>query len=127
MLQALRVRGIRIGLCSNLSADYGPPLLAALPQLDGCVLSYQLGHCKPAPEAFAEAMRQLGSAPEQTWMVGDSWRSDVQGAQAVGLRALWLRRGDRNKDENSAEADAAKLEVETITNLRDVLGLLDEM
>jgi HAD superfamily hydrolase (TIGR01450 family) len=45
---------------------------------------------KPMPHIFRVALTRLGLPPAETAMVGDSLASDVCGAQAVGLRTIWL-------------------------------------
>lgn len=45
---------------------------------------------KPMPHIFRAALARLGVPPEEAVMVGDSLRSDIVGAQAVGLRTIWL-------------------------------------
>ncbi len=45
---------------------------------------------KPEPHIFRMALHRLGLPPEATAMIGDSLASDVLGAQAVGLRTIWL-------------------------------------
>jgi HAD superfamily hydrolase (TIGR01450 family) len=45
---------------------------------------------KPMPHIFRVALARLGVPPEEAVMVGDNLRSDIVGAQAVGLRTIWL-------------------------------------
>jgi HAD superfamily hydrolase (TIGR01450 family) len=45
---------------------------------------------KPMPHIFRVALARLGVLPQEAAMVGDSLVSDVRGAQAVGLRTIWL-------------------------------------
>lgn len=45
---------------------------------------------KPMPHIFRVALTRLGVSPEGTAMIGDSLISDIRGAQAVGLRTIWL-------------------------------------
>jgi HAD superfamily hydrolase (TIGR01450 family) len=45
---------------------------------------------KPMPHLFRVALTRLDLPPGETAMVGDSLASDVRGAQAVGLRTIWL-------------------------------------
>ena len=40
----------------------------------------------------ALALREAGVSPAQAVHIGDSQDSDVRGAQALGIRALWLNR-----------------------------------
>ena len=35
-------------------------------------------------------MRELRRSPAQTWYVGDDPHGDIAGAQACGLRTVWL-------------------------------------
>ncbi len=45
---------------------------------------------KPMPSIFRAALARLGVSPEEAAMIGDNLASDVRGAQAVGLRTIWL-------------------------------------
>ncbi len=45
---------------------------------------------KPMPHIFRVALSRLGVPPGEAAMIGDSLTSDVGGAQAVGLRTIWL-------------------------------------
>ncbi len=45
---------------------------------------------KPMPHIFRAALARLGVPAAEAAMVGDSLASDVRGAQAVGLRTIWL-------------------------------------
>jgi HAD superfamily hydrolase (TIGR01549 family) len=93
-LARLREIGIRAWVVSNLAAPYGPPLRPLLgDSVCGLSLSYEVGAIKPDPAIFAHACRGLSLDPSRVLMVGDSRRADVEGAEAFGLRALWLRRG----------------------------------
>lgn len=59
------------------------------------VPTVDLGCPKPQRAAYLAACDQLGAAPADTLMVGDSLANDVQGACTAGLHALHLdRAGD---------------------------------
>ena len=45
---------------------------------------------KPMPSIFHAALARLAVPPDAAVMIGDSLASDVRGAQAVGLKAIWL-------------------------------------
>ncbi|HSD49880.1 MAG TPA: HAD-IIA family hydrolase [Candidatus Methylomirabilis sp.] len=45
---------------------------------------------KPMPHIFRVALARLDVSPQEAVMIGDSLVSDVRGAQAVGLRTIWL-------------------------------------
>lgn len=85
----LRRQGVRIGVCSNLAAPYGPPLLACLPEPpDACVLSYAVGHAKPEPAIYGVVCDRLGLPPDRILFVGDTPSADVDGPRAYGMRAV---------------------------------------
>ena len=48
---------------------------------------------KPAKPFFEMALAELGYAPEDTWMIGDDIRTDIEGAQQVGIGTVLLRTG----------------------------------
>jgi len=53
--------------------------------------SAETGYEKPHPRAFQIALEKLPDA-ETVWMIGDNFTADVQGAEAVGLPAILVRR-----------------------------------
>jgi HAD superfamily hydrolase (TIGR01509 family) len=95
-LQALKQRGFKLGLCSNLAQDYAAPVLALLPfALDAHVWSFDAAAIKPEPSIYAQACRALGCAPGEVLMVGDTLEADVDGPRAFGMQALLLDRKRR--------------------------------
>jgi putative hydrolase of the HAD superfamily len=54
--------------------------------------SSRIGYSKPQHVFFRSIQTSLGLAPHEILMVGDDWRTDVQGALAAGWRALLLDR-----------------------------------
>lgn len=56
------------------------------------VVSAEVGVEKPHPRIFEIAVERLGVRPEEVVHVGDRRLDDVEGAEAAGLRALWLAR-----------------------------------
>jgi putative hydrolase of the HAD superfamily len=94
VLQALRDRGLAIGLLSN---THWPPAfherflerdgLAAL--LDARLYTSAMEFQKPHPSAFRAALEALGvDDPAQAVFVGDRPFDDIHGAQQVGMRAV---------------------------------------
>jgi putative hydrolase of the HAD superfamily len=72
-----------------------PELVRALgcsARFEGVVTSARVGVRKPHPEIFEAALRLAGGAPDETLMVGDSLRDDVDGARRVGMRAVLIDR-----------------------------------
>lgn len=85
VLRGLRGRGVPVAVVSNIGWDLRPVFRAhGLDEyVGGYVLSYELGVQKPDPGIFTAACEQLGLAPAEVLMVGDSREADG-GAAALG-------------------------------------------
>ncbi len=59
------------------------------------VISEEVGVAKPDPRIFSIAAERARMHIRGAWMVGDSPEADIAGANAVGLRSVWLHRGRR--------------------------------
>jgi len=93
VLRALRARGLKLGLVSNVGLDVREVLARGglAPLFDAVVLSFEAGAVKPQAPIFERALALLGVPPERALMVGDSPRDDV-GAAFLGVRTLILPR-----------------------------------
>jgi FMN phosphatase YigB (HAD superfamily) len=96
-LQRARGMGLKLGLVSN--REFGLDVfMRDLVQLGvdeyfgAVVISADVGFAKPHPEPFRLAIEALGVGPGETVMAGDDPVADVRGAQAIGLKAVWIRR-----------------------------------
>ena len=92
VLTQLRDRGWRHILLSNHIPEL-PRLVDALGLSDFFVAVYSsgtIGAEKPHPRAFDAVFADHPDA-RHGWMIGDSWRADVQGARAVGMRTILVR------------------------------------
>lgn len=95
-LDALGERGIARAVVSNWDERL-PGVLDGLGlgrRLEAVVYSAAVGYEKPDPRVFRAALGRLGVGPGEAVHVGDRRREDVEGAAAVGMRAVLLdRRG----------------------------------
>lgn len=91
VLTALRERGVRTTIVSNVGFDLRPIIERGGIVVDALVMSYEVGIVKPDPGIFTHALSLLDADPEQALMVGDNWRDDA-GAAALGIRTLLLPR-----------------------------------
>jgi putative hydrolase of the HAD superfamily len=126
LLEALRARGLKLGLVSN-AFDPGWLLHRDLEQMgiaqriDFAVFSSEVGKRKPHPEIFERALTALGAAPEESLFVGDRLFEDVRGARELGMttvQALWFR-ADENPD--GAEPDHQAFTQTDVLNIADRL------
>lgn len=90
-LRALRARGVRIGIVSNVPRDLRPIFAAhGLADLvDAFTHSFEVGAEKPDPRIFLRACEALGTTPGETLMVGDHPVADA-GAINAGLQFYLL-------------------------------------
>ena len=54
---------------------------------------------KPRKELFEFALKSTGLAADEVVHIGDSLSSDVKGASSVGIKAIWVNRGNREVPE----------------------------
>jgi putative hydrolase of the HAD superfamily len=94
-LAELRLHGLRLGLVSNTGRDLEAFIRHHGLDIDTAVSSGSHGKTKPHPTIFQAALDRLGVEPAEAAMVGDSIDDDVEGARAVGMRAVLLDRENR--------------------------------
>jgi putative hydrolase of the HAD superfamily len=59
------------------------------------VISEEAGVRKPNPRIFAIAAERARMRLGGAWLIGDSPEADIGGADAAGVRSVWLHRGRR--------------------------------
>jgi HAD superfamily hydrolase (TIGR01549 family) len=91
-LVALRAHGLKLGLLSNTERDL--ELFVAHHDLgvDAVLTSRVHGKAKPHETIFRRMLELLDVRPADAVMVGDTIEDDVEGAQAVGMRAILVDR-----------------------------------
>ncbi|MFG2487955.1 HAD family hydrolase [Streptomyces virginiae] len=76
-------------------------LRAGLDRLvQGWVVSERVGFKKPDPKIFHAAADAVGVPLAGAWIIGDSAHADIAGADALGLRSIWVSNG-RTWDQDS--------------------------
>jgi HAD superfamily hydrolase (TIGR01549 family) len=98
VLEELRRAELRLGLVSNGIRDLREFVVHHRLDVDAVIGSRAHGYVKPHPTIFQAALQQLGVEPELAVMVGDSLEEDVEGARALGLRAILMDREDRHPE-----------------------------
>ena len=98
VLEELRRADLRLGLVSNGIRDLREFVAHHRLDVDAIVGSRAHGFVKPHPTIFQAALEQLGVAAADTVMVGDSLEEDVEGARALGMRAILVDREKRHPD-----------------------------
>ncbi|MGP8076597.1 MAG: HAD family hydrolase [Thermoplasmata archaeon] len=94
LLGRLRGRTV-VGVVTNNEVEEQERKLDDLglrPLVNFMVVSEGVGIAKPDPGIFEVALSKAKTSPEETVMIGDSWRSDVTGARNAGIRPVWFNR-----------------------------------
>jgi len=91
-LATLRAAGLRIGLVSNSARDVREFAQHHGLDVDAGISSFHHGHTKPHASIFRAVLDLLGVGPDEAVMVGDTIADDIEGALALGMRAILLDR-----------------------------------
>lgn len=93
LLDKLHGRGIKVAVCTDLTAHIQHRKLEALglvDDIDCLVTSEEAGREKPGPEIFALCLEKLKVSPAEACFVGDDHKRDIMGAAAAGMHAVWF-------------------------------------
>jgi putative hydrolase of the HAD superfamily len=111
-LAALRDRGLKLGLLSNSARDLDEFVGHHGLPVDAVLTSRAHGKTKPHETIFRRMLELLGVPAGDAVMVGDTIEDDVDGATAVGMRAILVDREGRYPERAS------------IADLRSLLALI---
>ena len=118
----MRRARLPLALITNGASDTQREKLRVLDiehSFDAVVISGEVGIAKPDPSVFDQALKQLAVERETVCHVGDSLATDVTGAQAARLTAVWLNRSGLLRREDDPEPD---VEIRSLSNLMASLG-----
>lgn len=121
LLNALRDKGYKLAIVSN-KLQSGVTELCNLWFKD--LVEVAIGESegierKPAPDMVNEALRQLGSTPEEAFYIGDS-EVDIQTAKAAGIPCVSVLWGFRSRD--YLTSNGARILAEKPENIMSFLG-----
>ena len=115
VLARLRSAGLRIGLVSNSARDVREFARHHGLDVDAGISSFHHGHTKPHASIFRAVLDLLGVEPADATMVGDTIADDIEGALALGMRAILV-----DRERLHAEFEPR---IETLNELPELLGL----
>lgn len=113
-----RVLGIKIGICTDMTAHIQfrkIDRLGLTDRLDAMITSEEAGVEKPNRRMFDMIAEKLGVKNEEVIYVGDSYKKDVTGAKNAGMTPVWYLSLHDKTDEDV-------LAVSDYTELRDIVN-----
>ncbi len=128
--EALAALGVPLAVWANTREGDERHVRAWLTRagLDGVftwvITSADAGARKPSPRFFAYALARCGCAPGDVLFVGNQLNTDVAGANAAGIRSVWLS-GQAYRSDDDRPCDASpSYTIETLVDLPALLRQL---
>ncbi len=123
LLEWLRGQGVRVGALTNGNAEVERLGLGGY--FDFALSAVDIGAAKPSHLVFEAARGRAGVIPERIVHVGDDPHSDVVGAAAFGMQAVWLNRAREPWPEDVPPRPRC-VQIATLSELRERLAELLE-
>jgi HAD superfamily hydrolase (TIGR01662 family) len=92
VFEELRNAGLKIGLVTNSARDVHAFAQHHALDIDAAIGSLEHGKTKPHASIFAVVLELLEVEPAAAAMVGDDVEDDIEGARALGMRAILVDR-----------------------------------
>ena len=127
VLETLKAKGYKLGIISDGLVEIQINRVKALnlhKYFDTYTFSEEVGKNKPSSEIFQLALKRTRCKPSEAVMVGDNVKTDIAGANKVGMISVWVRRGifKNIKPDNPIEIPNY-----TITDLNELISILDHL
>lgn len=122
----MKKRGMKIGLIANQPVTVIETLKThgIYKYIDFAGISSLVGIEKPSHEIFELALGKLGVLGNQSVHIGNRIDTDVIPAQAVGMRAVWVRRGEANPCPTIEDLKIPDLVVNSLIGLPELIDAL---
>ena len=121
-LEFLRATGVKIGCVTNKASEFTLPLLTDLGVIDyfeSVLCGDMVERKKPDPQPLLQSAEELGVAPADALMIGDSM-SDVKAARAAGFTIVCMSYGyNHGEDIRDYHPDAVIDSMAEIKNIVD--------
>ncbi|HKL84903.1 MAG TPA: HAD family hydrolase [Treponemataceae bacterium] len=88
--EAFRASGLKLALLSDFLPEQKADVWGLAPLCDVVMGSENTGALKPSPVPFLDLASALETEPQRILYVGNSIRSDVQGASGVGMKTACI-------------------------------------
>nr|MDO8099102.1 HAD family hydrolase [Candidatus Njordarchaeota archaeon] len=91
---------------------------------DAVVTSVDVGHEKPDERIFRVALKRLGVKPAEVVMVGNRIKTDILGANRLGIKTVYFKWNNRYPEEIESTVEKPNCTINSIKELLEVLPCL---
>jgi len=126
-----KIRGkYRLAVVTNTSVSEEKDVRKALKKVgleayfDVIVTSVDVGHEKPHEKIFRVALKKLGVKANEAIMVGNRIKTDVLGANRLGIKTIYFKWNDRYPEKADSPLEKPNY---TISSLKELPGILSDL
>lgn len=94
---------------------------------DAVVTSVDVGHEKPDQEIFCETLRRLRVRPEESIMVGNRIKTDVLGANKLGIVSILFKWNNRYQEEITMPIEEPSYVINSMSQLPLILSQMEKV
>lgn len=98
---------------------------AILPYFHTTIFSDEIGITKPHPRIFSEALARMQVAPNEAVHIGDLLRTDIAGAKAIGMKAIWFNSNAHAHAKKQDQRSSTVKPDHTISSLTQLLEIIN--
>jgi putative hydrolase of the HAD superfamily len=123
---ALKETGAKIGIVANQPATSVNSLKSdhLFELIDFLGISAIVGIEKPDIKIFELAIKELAVDPTKAIHIGNRIDTDVIPAKKLGMKTVWVRRGEANPDPSADDLKQADITVNDLSNLPALIAAL---
>jgi len=123
---ALKETGAKIGIVANQPATSVNSLKSdhLFELIDFLGISAIVGIEKPDIKIFELAIKELAVDPTKAIHIGNRIDTDVMPAKKLGMKTVWVRRGEANPDPSADDLKQADITVNDLSNLPALIAAL---
>ena len=123
VLNALCERGYSIGVIANqaLGTENRLENWGLMKYIKLVIASAEEGVAKPDSEIFLRALKRADCLPENAIMIGDRIDNDIEPANRLGMRTIWVRQGFSIYQQPINEYQKADYVVDRLWDIMEIL------
>ena len=125
-MEDIRETGAKIGIVANQAETSLDALKRdqLAPLIDFFGISAIVGIEKPDPKIFQLALSELGSEASRTVHIGNRLDTDVLPAQSLGMRTVWILRGEANPSPSDADLKRPDIVLSSLAGVPEAIAAL---